>query len=83
MKNLVKTLGVVGMTAVMGSAWAQCPSYLSADHMYDCIVVEGAGSEYKVPEQYAEKQQHEHKAAVKGQRTDQQAQAESTKHVGM
>ena len=53
MKTLVKTVSAVALTVAMGNAWAGCPSSLSADQMYDCIVVEGAGSEYKDPKQAA------------------------------
>lgn len=48
MKTLIKTVSVVGLFAISGLALAdQCPDSLSADEMYNCIVVEGAGGTYK------------------------------------
>lgn len=48
MKTLVKAAGIVGLFTISGFAMASdpCPNSLSADEMYDCIVVEGAGGTY-------------------------------------
>ena len=47
-----KKLLVCGVFAVLtfsGTAMAECPSSLTSDQMYDCIVVEGAGDTYEIP----------------------------------
>ncbi len=57
MKTLVKTVSVVGLFAINGLVLAdQCPDSLSADEMYNCIVVEGAGGTYKPQTQPVDKQ---------------------------
>ena len=84
MKTLVKTASAVALTVAMGNTWAACPSSLSADQMYDCIVVEGAGSEYKDPKQAAKKKDNELPVLkAYGKRTDQQAKSDRTKHTDM
>jgi len=49
MKQLVMC-GVFGAVLFAGNVLAECPKNLSAEQMYDCIVVEGAGGEYQAAE---------------------------------
>lgn len=50
MKKQLMILGVFGAVLFSGNVLAECPSSLSADQIYDCIVVEGAGGTYKAQE---------------------------------
>lgn len=43
MKKQLLGYSVLGILLFAGNAMAECPNGLSADQMYDCIVVEGAG----------------------------------------
>ena len=43
MKKQLLGYSVLGILLFAGNALAECPDNLSADQMYDCIVVEGAG----------------------------------------
>lgn len=52
MKKKFVICGVFGAMLLSGNVLAACPSNLSAEDMYDCIVVEGAGGVYDVPSNY-------------------------------
>ena len=84
MKTLIQIFGVIAMGAAMGNVSAgDCPSNLNAEQMYNCIVANGASSDYADDVQQSQAQSDEQQAAVRGQSTDQQASAESTNHNRM
>jgi hypothetical protein len=46
MKSFISAISIVIGLGASGMAYAECPDSLSYDLMIDCIVVEGAGSEF-------------------------------------
>lgn len=81
MKTLIQIFGVLVMGAAMGHARAgDCPSNLNAEQMYNCIVSQGANSDYADDVNQAQAQSDEQQPAARGQTTDQQALAGSTNH---
>jgi hypothetical protein len=80
MKTLI-IFGVLVMGSAMGTAWASdCPSNLNAEQTYNCIVSQGAESDYADDANQAKAQSDEQQPAARGQTTDQQASADSTNH---
>jgi len=49
MKKQILIGSVFGSLLFVGNAMAQCPSSLTTEQKYDCIVVEGAGDIYEMP----------------------------------
>ena len=49
MKKQLLIGSVFGSLLLVGNAMAQCPSNLTTEQKYDCIVMEGAGDFYEVP----------------------------------
>lgn len=53
MKTMMKYAGVLGLFTLCGVAVAeqdQCPQSLTVEQIYDCIVEQGAGGSYTLPE---------------------------------
>ncbi len=81
MKNLIKTVGVVALSAVMGSAWAECPKNLNAEQMYDCIVSETPGDDSSTRAISVSGDTKKNKSA--NEQPEKQVRAESVKHADM
>ena len=81
MKNLIKTVSVVVLSVVMGSAWAECSRSLNAEQMYDCIVAESPSDDSSISG-IATKSDTKKTTAEK-ERSDKQVRAEAVKHVDM
>ena len=75
MKTIVKVTGIVSLFLTSGFVLASdpCPSYLTADEMYDCIVVEGAGGTYLKDREQVRPQAKQAEAAPEQKNPDQQA----------
>lgn len=55
MKQVINAFVLSTAVLVTGSALADCPVYLEAEQLMECIVTEGADGEFKIPAAVAQR----------------------------